>query len=583
MSGQQVTLTFKQRTINRIVPTLLVAFLLPFIIFISVPFEIFGNNLDEFLFSVSGFMPLLALFALSSIVVVFFALLFLPNRAYRITCAVFLALAFLFFIQGTFLNSGLSLAGDNMGLEPTPVWKIILNLFIWIIIIAGAVVLACLKDKNGIISTVAIIVAVVVLITQLMPTLVITISQEGLFLEKKERLTLNSELKNPEILTDEGFTTISTTGNIYYFCVDRFDQKYAEEGYEKHSEIFNVLDGFTAYNDNISKYGHTFPGIANLLTSKKYDTSLSREEFLNSVYAENHTLSALNENGYEINLYTPSFYAYTDAGFLPDYIKNTSKATAYEVINQPQLPLSLVQIALYRCFPLIAKPIVGNVNSATCNSFVNCEGENGSKQYSIDMKSVWNNLQNNAFTTTSAKKFNFIHIDGCHGVDYDENWNKAKGKQKDDIMISLKNSFKIIGKFIEELKKQGVYDSSTIIITGDHADPVNDGANLDGARLTALYFKSAGQSGTPMVKSNAQVCHDNLWSAILTDVGITPDASLGRSLFDISESETTTREYIWHTYESPTTEYFYEIKGAGKDFSNWTLTSQKTYDKHIID
>ena len=193
MSEQQVSLKFKQRTINRILPTLLVAFLLPFIIFVSVPFEIFGNNLDEFLFSVSGFMPLLALFALSSIVVVFFALLFLPNKAYRIACAVFLALAFLFFIQGTFLNSGLStLAGDNMGTEPTPVWKIVLNLFIWLIVIAGAVVLACLKDKNGIISTVAIIVAVVVLITQLMPTLVLAVSKEGVFLEKNERLTLNS-------------------------------------------------------------------------------------------------------------------------------------------------------------------------------------------------------------------------------------------------------------------------------------------------------------------------------------------------------------------------------------------------------
>ncbi|MBQ9103476.1 MAG: sulfatase-like hydrolase/transferase [Clostridia bacterium] len=583
MSEQQVSLKFKQRTINRILPTLLVAFLLPFIIFVSVPFEIFGNNLDEFLFSVSGFMPLLALFALSSIVVVFFALLFLPNKAYRIACAVFLALAFLFFIQGTFLNSGLStLAGDNMGTEPTPVWKIVLNLFIWLIVIAGAVVLACLKDKNGIISTVAIIVAVVVLITQLMPTLVLAVSKEGVFLEKNERLTLNSELKNPEILTDEGLTTISTTGNIYYFCVDRFDQKYAEEGYEKHSEIFNVLDGFTAYNDNISKYGHTFPGIVNLLTSKKYDTSLSREEFLNSVYAENHTLSALNENGYEINLYTQPFYAFTDASYLPKYVKNTSKATAYEVINQPQLPLSLVQIALYRCFPLIAKPIVGNVNSATCNNFVNCEGENGSKQYSTDMKSVWNNLQNNAFTTTSAKRFNFIHIEGCHGVDYDENWNKAKGKQKDDIMISLKNSFKIIGKFIDELKKQDVYDSSTIIITGDHADPVNDGANLDDIRLTALYFKRANQSGT-LKKSNAQVSHDNLWSAILTDVGITPNASLGRSLFDISESETTTREYIWHTFVSTTDEYTFEIKGSGKDFKNWTQKEHKFYNKFLMD
>ena len=117
MSEQTAKQNFKERTIKRIIPTLLVAFLLPFIIFISVPFEIFGNNIDEFLFSVSGFMPFLALFALTSTAVVFFVILFLPNKAYRITSAVFIALAFLFFIQGTFLNSGLSLAGDNMGAD----------------------------------------------------------------------------------------------------------------------------------------------------------------------------------------------------------------------------------------------------------------------------------------------------------------------------------------------------------------------------------------------------------------------------------------------------------------------------------
>lgn len=583
MSEQTAKQNFKERTIKRIIPTLLVAFLLPFIIFISVPFEIFGNNIDEFLFSVSGFMPFLALFALTSTAVVFFAILFLPNKAYRITSAVFIALAFLFFIQGTFLNSGLSLAGDNMGADPIPVWKTVINLVVWVLVIAGAVVLACLKDKNGIVSMVAVILSIVVLITQLMPTLVLAVSTEGLFMEKDERLTLNTELETPEILTFDGLTTLSTTDNIYYFCIDRFDQKYLEQAYLECPEVFSGLDGFTAFNDNVSKYGHTFPAVVNLLTAKEYELSLSREEFLNGVYAENDTLNALNDNGYKINLYTTPFYAFTDASFLPEYVNNTSKATAYEVINQPQLPLSLVQIALYRCFPIAIKPIVGNINSATCNNFVNCEGENGSKQYSTDNKKVWLEVSEKPFTTVSEKRFSFIHIDGCHGVNYDENWNEVKGKVENEHALAVKSSFKIIGKFIDALKANGVYEDATIIITGDHADPVNDGKDLESTRLTALLYKKAGASGTAMVKSNAQVCHDNLWPAILTDAGITPSANLGRSLFDISESETTTREYVWHTFVSTTDEYTYEIKGAGKDFSNWTKIGHKFYNKFLMD
>lgn len=82
---------------KRILPTILIAFVIPFMICFSVPFDIYGNNIDEFLFTVSGFLPVLVLYVLIFTAIFFFSLLFLPNKAYRIASSVFISLGFMFF------------------------------------------------------------------------------------------------------------------------------------------------------------------------------------------------------------------------------------------------------------------------------------------------------------------------------------------------------------------------------------------------------------------------------------------------------------------------------------------------------
>ena len=50
---------------NRILPILLAALALPMIICMEAPFEIYGSNLDEFLFSLSDFLPYCLMFWLA--------------------------------------------------------------------------------------------------------------------------------------------------------------------------------------------------------------------------------------------------------------------------------------------------------------------------------------------------------------------------------------------------------------------------------------------------------------------------------------------------------------------------------------
>ena len=142
---------FKTTITNRIFPTLFIAFVIPFIVCICIPLEIFGNNLDEFLFSTAGFLPISLLFCLLFTLVFFLILLFLPQKAYRIACAVLIALGFMCFLQGTYLNMGLSsLSGDNLGDKVITIGQKILNLIVWIVVVALAVFFSLAKRQKRI-------------------------------------------------------------------------------------------------------------------------------------------------------------------------------------------------------------------------------------------------------------------------------------------------------------------------------------------------------------------------------------------------------------------------------------------------
>ncbi|MBQ9715060.1 MAG: hypothetical protein IJV77_01475 [Clostridia bacterium] len=580
MSKQKLT---KQILKKRILPTILVSVVLPLVLCVFIPLEIYGNNLDEFAFSLSGFVPMCIVFALLLSAIIFASIFFLPQKGHRVACAVIASIVLLVFLQGNFFNGGLSsLAGDNLGDKAVSGFSKILNLVIWIVVIAGAVVLT-LVDKKNYSNLVAVVACGVLLFAQIMSPVVVALSNDQIFVAKEDRPASTDSNYVDRVLTKQNLTSLASGNNVVYFCIDRFDQKYAERALQECPEIFDELDGFVSYTDNVSLYGHTFPGVSNLLTAKKFDTSKLRGEYLNSVYEQNDTLQVLAQNGYSINLYTQPYYAYTNAYYLPDYVANVSDAKDYKVKNPALLSLNMMGIAAYRVLPMVAKPLANTISSETCNAQVEVGGKNGKQEFSVDMKNAWQSINGQTFDKTGDKNFSFIHVAGCHSVDYDEEWNSVGLFGDKDVMISLKNSFAIINQYLLAMKDAGVYKNATIVITGDHGTPVNDFAALGEPTRTALFFKKAGVDSGEVQYSKAQVSHDNVWPAIFQSEGIQVPVSLGKSLLDINENAQTKRYYYWHTYGLTFSEYVYEIKGDSTDFDNWELVETKHFDRFIMD
>ena len=576
----------KWKNRKRILPSTLISISIPLILCLAVPFEIYANNMQELYFGVWDFLPLCIAFGVVLAAVILLILLFVPEKLYKIISLVVLSFAVILFIQGNYLNGSLnSLAGDNLGSAGTSLTTKIINLVIWFVLIGGAVGVSFIKDKRGIVGIVSIVLACIVIMAHLVMPIFAMITNDGVFMSKKDKLNSGDGTNVAKFVSTKNLTTISSNNNVFYFVIDRFDEYYAEEVSKSESEIFDILDGFTHFRDNLALYGHTFPSVAYMLTDYKYDISLYREQNLKKAYEDNTTLKTLHERGYKINIYGQSYYDYAGAGNLPDYVENVTPVYECKVNNPFMLALNMIGLAVYRCSPHLMKPLYAKVNSDSCNSFVDLKDEDGYVNYSSNNTEVLQLVKNSTFETVDENIFSFLHFDGCHVVNYDYMNGTANPPESTvkNITQSVGECFETIKLYIEALKNADVYENATIIITGDHGTPGYEANQISSSKLTALFVKPSG-SAEGFNISYAQVAHDNIWPTVIQSENIRTDEDFGTSLFDISETEDRVREYIWQTYNRYSLdEYYYEIKGSGRKFDNWELVKTTHANKYLMD
>mgnify|MGYP004654691121 FL=1 len=564
---------------KRVLPAILVSLIIPFLLCVSVPFEIYCNNSSEFVFRAIDFLPYCIMFMLGIASFFVSLLLLLPNVAYKVMLYFLLGLGFMLFLQGTYLNGNLSLTGDNMVGSEITTAKMVVNIIIWLAVMASFITIPLvIKDKAGYIRLGTIVLSVIVVATQVMSVTFSSINNKDAFLPPEQRNESENAANKETPLTTKNLTNLSTSNNIFYFVVDRFDEEIAESTKEVHPTIYNELTGFTWFQDNISIYGHTFPAVCNMLTGAGFDASQKREDYLDQAYKADNPLKELHEMGYDINIYTDLYYSYTGRN-MPSYISNLEKGE-YVIEDRFGLSFRMVQLSLFRSVPLFAKWAFKDINSSTCNSYSNYHSESAEVNYQTSNKGAKKLVDIKGFTKTNNKQFSFIHTEGAHNLEPDYS---SSAITIPSVANATKNSFRVINSYLQKLKEYGLYKDSTIIITGDHGSAKNDLTPRTSPTLTALFVKPAGVDSGELKISKAQTSHADIWATIHKSEGITSRFNSGKNVFDIGEGELRTRYYIWHTYSGATDEYIYKICGEGKNFDNWHEERYTHYNKALMD
>jgi hypothetical protein len=299
-------------------------------------------------------------------------------------------------------------------------------------------------------------------------------------------------------------------------------------------------------------------------------------------------MRAMHDAGYDVNVYTEQYYGYDDAKYMSDYVGNLSSVKGYKIDSNSELSSDMLRLSLNTCLPFVTKDIVGELSTPDFNSHAIYDTDAPVYDAS-DMKDVYEYITKDDFVSVrSHGQFSFIHIYGCHTpVKYNLNWEEANEKEQNDTTMALKQSLTIIYEYIEEMKRLGLYEDATIVITGDHPAALSDtkligetGRSDDnGTRVTAMLFKRAGDSGTPLKTSPAQISQDELWNTIYESEGLT-ELKTGESFFDIAEGEERVRRYLfeWAVYlddggrADEIVEY--RITGSARQRENWEIAKR---------
>lgn len=577
-------------SIKRKIPlSILLSLTLPLSVLFFGTFEMYCGNIEDFAFSLGDFFPLCIVASLIAATVIFAILLLLDGISYVIGCGVAVWLSVMAFLQRYYLNAGIdAVVGDGVGNTEVSTATLIFNTVLWIAVgvaIAAVAFLAVKKKKLGMffVSSAAVLFVVVCMQTVGFASLSFTTDAYIPVTQRGEPPTAETESQSDaKVLTHKGITSFSSENNVVFFLVDRFDAKYYREMEATDPDFFENLDGFTYFDDYTSLYCRTYPGVMSILTGKEYDPVKSKAANFKEIYSDGGHMRALYDKGYEINVYTEQSYVYTDASVFEGYVSNISGVNEYYIDSKPALCYDMIRLSLSQYLPIAAKNAVGYMSTPEFNAHAIYKTDEDDV-FIVNEESteaLYGRVSDAQFNKVETKgRFTFIHLYGCHDV------NKSN-------IENVKNTFKLINEYLDNMKSLGIYEDATIIITGDHSAALSDSKLIgeankrdDGTRVTAMLFKKSGDAGVPLKRSNAQISQDELWATIYESEGIL-DLKTGESFFDVPEGVDRVRRYYFEMYKNSKNndlEYNqlieYKIEGTANDGENWEIVDRTDIKK----
>ena len=186
------------------------------------------------------------------------------------------------------------------------------------------------------------------------------------------------------------------------------------------------------------------------------------------------------------------------------------------------------------------------------------------------------------------KAFRLYHMYGPHtGTVMNENCEYEEGTSLSD---STRGCLKLIEGYINEMKKSGTFENSTIIITADHGYSLaSDDLSLRAAPSCIMLVKPSGQGDSEKIKTSlAPVCHQDFFATVIDALG-GDSTKYGRTIWEIEENEDRERKY-YHTalvsdIDGEIALREYVIRGDARELSSYTLTGNDwdiNYSKRAV-
>lgn len=470
--------------------------------------ELYAFNKQEYMFTFADFYPYMLLFALGLMLLVFLAGKYLFDKKINTIISVLIWMYVIpSYIQTMFFNSGL-----NSMMETEETWttsEIVINSAIWILIVAIMIV-ACLWGKSkGIFPKIVCYSSSIIVILQLLG-LCSVIATKDVIKESKPFVTMD----NMYSLSDD---------NIVIIMLDAYGTQVYDYVLERDENFFSPLHDFTYYNNMKSMHEFTDGAIHFLLTGKMKEV-YSLEDNANSTF-----LKDIKKYGYDIRLYTVNYLATNFGdGVVSNISEEPAKIYGFKIVEQ------MISSGRYRSMPFIFK----NYYTYSSLDFDKCINMANIYTWGTDAEVYWK-LHNDGIVVDKSlgKTFSLYHLKGAHVNCYlRENMEYDYSKQ--DPLAQWRASMSIAYEFMDQMKAQGIYDSSTIIIMADHGpnEPTRNrleqfDINFDGDLHPVFFIKRPGEVHDEMITNEEATTHEVFQGTIMELIDETNE-NYGSSLWD---------------------------------------------------
>jgi hypothetical protein len=398
---------------------------------------------------------------------------------------------------------------------------------------------------------------------------------------------------NPRYLSYGNTLSFNKDKNIAVFVLDRLDVSYMTDALDNYPELYEMLDGFTFYKNNVSEFGGTFPSVPTMLTQYYYDDSgLTFSEYWRTAWSRHNVIDTLRENGYTTNLLIDKLSTYGSYDEIDRRTDNIELAKKLE-INPKGMINAMGKLAFGRLAPYFMKNLfLATVNPSFGNWLYDIGDIDGHASVgSASDRKFYEYIKSETMSADSQKPVsNFIHLNCAH-VDRDKtirsmgyHWDSEK-----QTIVGFGNyvettaaCFYILDEYFSKMKQAGVYDNTTIILLGDHGRDL-DTESENPAVATGLLIKPQKASGVLKIDTASELSNRYLPASILEAAGI-PHDNLGLSYNDVimSEEYPVRRYYVYNSWwdargrsESIRLSGMYEISGDANNFSNWKFVSNE--------
>ena len=537
-----------------------------FTLLFFAPLEVILLNYMEFRFSFGGVWLFQLAVALGAAALLFGLFLLLPPKVRRIAAALVTGGTLAAWVQTMFLNNSMiSLTGDEIQVSRS---QTILNLLVWAGIIAGFTVLVILLGKRKQKTADIILRFAGAALTAMQCVALVSLV-----------LTTDTTNNTRFFLSKEGEFDLGTGKNVIVIIADTADEEYFREVMEKYPELNKSLSGWTWYPNAVSSYSRTFPALPYMLTGQKYFYREPKAEYVEKAYRESTFLKQMAERGTDIRLFTSDTTSIGSVAY--EYTANgVNGGNEREHLLYPQLEKNLVKIAMYKCLPYALKGIfqydVGlmNLSSFDYKPFREIY-DPAFYQQLVDYGGI-------KVSDKMQDTFRLYHLYSAHLLaNWDANLQIVKERNYPE---SLRGTFKVIEKLIDELRDKGIYDQTMLIVTADHGISAGDRKLYERNRAACpiMLVKYPGSDlEQPLKMNSAPVCHEDLFETIYRAFGYEGEPyGSGKALEDFSEGEERVRTHYYQALDDRSKEVMlveYEITGDANDFSSWHKTGN-TWD-----